>query len=287
VDARAREQATLELAQYETLLAEREQAESALVEARSVRAAAEQLVTRAFTDEARAEAARHAADARAAELACTQVLAQRIRAADELASRPHLARVLAERERRERDQAEASERAERDRVARLSSGLAAAKAARSQARLEEASNLLVALARDFPDHPEIRSSLDAVRWEMQHLRAAPAEKALNAVLRRPYRDDPRAAAACLAALDMHGLPEELGRRVFGVWSRLCLTLVRQEHMHDPRRHSPGTSRGVIFARRTPEGAYVVVSALGLVGWRIGDEVNDQRIIDASWPLTDR
>ena len=182
VDARAREQATLELAQYESLLAEREQAESALVEARSVRAAAEQLVTRAFTDDARAEAARHAAGARAAELACTQVLAQRIRAADELASRPHLARVLAERARREQEQAEACERAERDRVARLSSGLAAANEARKQGRPEHARDLLVALAREFPEDREIRSSLDAVRWEVQHLRAAPAEKALNAVL---------------------------------------------------------------------------------------------------------
>jgi hypothetical protein len=287
VDAQAREQATLEQAQYEALVAERQQAESALAEARTIRTAAEQLLARAFTEEARAEASRHATAARAAELACTQLLAERTRVAEELAVRPHLARVLADRERHEQEQAQASERFERDRVARLSSGLAAAKEARSRGRLEDARNLLVALARNFPDDTEIRSSLDAVRWQMQHLRAAPAENALNAVLRRPYRDDPRAAVDCLAALDMHGLPEQLARRVFGVWSRICLTLVRQKSMHDPRRHSSETSRGLIFARHTPETAYMVVSALGQSGWQVGDEIKDQRIIDASRPLTDR
>src|SRR5207302_9303995 len=106
-DARAREQATVELAQYETLAAERQEAERALAEARRVRATAELLVTEAFTEQARADAARHASVARAAELGCTQLLAERIRAADELAGRPHLARVLAERRERERERAQA------------------------------------------------------------------------------------------------------------------------------------------------------------------------------------
>src|SRR5712691_8518190 len=67
-DARAREQATIELAQYEALAAERREAERALGDARRVRATAELLVTEAFTEQARADAARHAAVARAAEL---------------------------------------------------------------------------------------------------------------------------------------------------------------------------------------------------------------------------
>jgi hypothetical protein len=65
-DARAREQATIDLAQYETLLAERQDAERTLAEARRLRAVA-------------------AAAALAAELSCTQVLTERSRAADELA----------------------------------------------------------------------------------------------------------------------------------------------------------------------------------------------------------
>src|SRR5437899_9395749 len=173
-DARAREQATIELAQYETLAAERQEAERALAEARRVRATAELLVSEAFTEQARADASRHAAVARAAEMMCTQLLAERIRAADELASRPHLARVLAERRQREREQAEAAQRAEAERAARLTDGIAVAKQAHREGRLDEARWLLAPLARDFPTNQEIQSVLDAVRWHAQHLRVAPA-----------------------------------------------------------------------------------------------------------------
>jgi hypothetical protein len=286
-DARAREQATIELAQYETLAAERHEAERALAEARSVRATAELLVTEAFTDQARADAARHAAVARAAELMCTQLLAERIRAADELARRPHLARVLGERRRREQEQAQAAQRAEDERTARLAKGIAAAKQAHHEGRLEDARALLAPLARDFPSNQEIQSVLDAVRWHAQHLRVAPAEEALRDVVRRPYRDDPEAAVGRLAALDMQGLPEDLARRIFGLWLNHCLKLVRQLGMHDPRRYSPATSRGMVFARRTVDGPYEVLSALGLPGWQIGEELTAQRIIDAARLLQDR
>src|SRR5262245_2662734 len=91
-----------------------------------------------------------------------------------------------------------------------------------------------------------QSVLDAVRWHAQHLRVAPAEEALRDVVRRPYRDDPQAAVGRLAALDMHDLPDQLARRVFGRWSSHRLKLVRQSGMHQPRRYSPAISRGVIF-----------------------------------------
>jgi hypothetical protein len=286
-DARARERATIELAQYETLAAEREQAERALAEARSVRATAEQLVREAFTSEARVEAARHAAAARATELLCTQLLAERVRAAEELAGRPHLARVLAERQRQEREQTEAAARVEQARVSRRSNTIEAAKQAQREGRLDEARTILVRLATDFPNDDQIQSGLDSVRWQIQHIRTAPAEEALGAIVRRPYRDDPQAAIDRLAAIDTHELPEDLARRVFGVWSKICLTLVRQSGLQDPRRHSPSRSRGLIFARRLTDGPYIAVSALGLSGWHAGDEVKDQRIIDGSRPLENR
>jgi len=286
-DARAREQATIELAQYETLAAERQEAERALAEARRVRSTAELLVTDAFTEQARGDAARHASVARAAELMCTQLLAERIRAADELASRPHLSRVLAERRQREREQAEAAQRAEAERAARLTDGIAAAKQAHREGRLDEARALLAPLARDFPTNQEIQSVLDAVRWHAQHLRVAPAEEALRDVVRRPYRDNPEAAVGRLAAVDMEGLPEDLARRVFGIWSNACFQLIRQSGMYEPRRYSPATSRGVVIARRTPDGPHEVVSSLGLSGWQVGEEVKAQRIVDASRPLQER
>ena len=170
---------------------------------------------------------------------------------------------------------------------RLANGIAAARQAHRDGRLEDARALLAPLARDFPTSQEIQSVLDAVRWQAQHMRTAPAEEALSAVMRRPYRDDPQAAVGLLVAVDMQGLPEDLARRVFGVWSRTCLTLVRQSGRHDPRRYSPATSRGMIFARRSPEGPFEVVSALGLSGWRVGEEITAQRIIDAARPLQDR
>jgi hypothetical protein len=286
-DARAREQATIELAQYETLTAERERAEHALAEARSVRATAELLVREAFTNEARVEAARHAAAARSTELLCTQLLAVRVRAAEELASRPHLARVLAERRRLEREQAEAAARSEDERLARYSNGLEGAKHAQREGRLDEAHAILVRLADDFPNDDKIQSGLDSVRWQLQHMRTAPAEDALSAIIRRKYREDPEAAVSLLAALDIHQLPEDLARRVFGVWSKICLTLVRQSGMYDPRRYSPTRSRGLIFASQCTDGPYIVVSALGLSGWKVGDDVKDKLIIDASRPLEDR
>ena len=46
----------------------------------------------------------------------------------------------------------------------------------------------------------------------------PAESALREVLRRPFRDDPEAATARLAGLIVDNLPEDLARRVFGLWS---------------------------------------------------------------------
>jgi hypothetical protein len=44
---------------------------------------------------------------------------------------------------------------------------------------------------------------------------------------------------------------------------------------------------VVMARRTPEGPYEVVSALGLPGWPVGEQVTAQRIIDAARPLQER
>ncbi len=283
-DASAREQATLQQAQYETLVAERHEAERALAEARRLRAAAERLAAGAFTDAARAQAAQHAALARAAELSCTQLLAERSRAADELASQPYLARALAERRRTAQEQTEAAERAQVERRARLVSGLAALHAALAADRLDEAQTLLEPLAREFPEDNEVRSKADVLRWRLRQRHVGPAEAALRDVLSRPYRDDPDAAVTRLAAVQMDGLPDDLARRVFGLWSNACVRLVRQRGWHDPHRYAPTTSRGVVFARPTPDGAFEVVSVLGLHDWRPGDVIKSQRIVEAARSL---
>src|SRR5919202_3898157 len=254
-DARAREQASLELARYETLAADRRETERPRAEARQVRTTAELLSSQAFTEEARAQAAQHAAVARAAELACAELLAERRRAADELASRPHLARVIADRRRREQEQAEAARRAEEERAARLEDGIAAARKALTAGRLDEARQLLAPLTRDFPSNDRVQSVLDIVRWQAQQLVVGPAQEALREARGRVLRDDPEWAMGRLAGIQMNGLPEDLARQVFGVWSNGCCYLVQQRGWHEPRRYSPATSRGVVLARRTAEGPY--------------------------------
>jgi hypothetical protein len=283
-DARAREQATVELAQYENLRAECQDAQRALAEASRLRALAERLAAEAFTDEGHAQAAQHAALARSTELTCTQLLAERTRTAEELASHPYLARALADRRRIEQEQADAARRTETDRTARLAAALAALSDALTADKLDEAQRQLEWLAREFPDHDDVRSKADVIRWRLRQRLVAPAEAALRDVVRRPYRDDPEATAAHLAELHIDGLPEDLARRVFGLWSNACARVVQQRGWHAPRRYAPATSRGVIFARPTPGEPFQVVSVLGLTDWRPGELVTAQHVVQAARQL---
>jgi hypothetical protein len=283
-DAHARDQAELDLARHEALLADKQEAERALTEVRRLRATAEQLAAEAFTDEARAQAAQHAAIARGAELNCTQLLADRASELEELAAHPHLARALAERRRRAEQQMEMARRVEAERDERLASGLAALHQALAADQLDDAQRLLEPLMREFSDNAEVRRRADALRWRLGQRLIAPAENALQAVVRRPYRDDPEAAVHLLADICMDNLPEDLGRRIFGLWSNACYRLVELRGWHDPKRHAPFTSRGMVIARPTPEGPDTIVSSLGMPEWRPDDLVTDVRVLRASRPL---
>jgi len=283
-DAHARDQAVLDLARYEALFVDKQEAERAFTEVRRLRTAAEQLAAEAFTDEARAQATQHAAIARAAELNCTRLLADRTRELEELAARPHLARALADRHRRAEQQAEAAQRAEAEHASRLDSGLAALHQALAADRLDEAQRLLEPLVREFPDDTEVRRRADALRWRLRQRLIAPAETALQEIVRRPFRDDPEAIMARLAGLSMENLPEDLARRVFGLWSNACYHVVQQRGWFDPKRHAPFTSRGMVHARPTSEGAATTVSSLGMPEWNPGDVVTDKWVLKASRPL---
>lgn len=68
------------------------------------------------------------------------------------------------------------------------------------------------------------------------------------------------------------MPDELARRLFGLWSHACAQLVKQRGWHEPQRYAPATSRGVVFARATLQAAYEVVSGLGLPEWRTGQPI---------------
>jgi hypothetical protein len=277
-DARAREQATVDLAQYEAILAERQEADHALTEARRLRELAEQLATEAFGDITRAQASHHLATARAAELRCTHVLAERTRLAQELASRPHVARALAERRRLADEQHEAAMSQEADRAARITQGLAEVEAAVRADQLERAQALVDSLIAEFPQDQQVRVKADVVRWRVRQRLVAPAEEALQAITRRPCRGNPEAIVTRLAAVSIDGLPEDLARRVFGLWSNACAQAVAQRGWHEPHRDAAATSRGIVFARPTPDAPYQVVSVLGVTDWKPGDVVDDERIL---------
>jgi len=286
-DARARELATVELARYEALAAERHDAERALAEARQVRVLAEHLVAQAFTDELRVRAAEHVGSARAAEVACSELLAERVRMAEELASRPHLARVLAQRDRHARDQAEREQQRDVERAQRLTIGLEQAREVLRQEQPEQALAILHPLSTEFPGDPELRRALDAATWQLRRRAVAPAEEALRDLRSRAYRQDAERALARLTSVGMDDVPEELARQLFGIWSDLCLKVVQQRGWHDALRYAPQTSRGVVLARQTAQGPYEVVSALGLPEWHVGQVVTSAGVLRSARPLQER
>ncbi|MDQ6674192.1 MAG: hypothetical protein M3069_26230, partial [Chloroflexota bacterium] len=59
---------------------------------------------------------------------------------------------------------------------------------------------------------------------------------------------------------------------FGLWSNACAQLVEQRGWYEPHRYAPATSRGVVFARPTPQERYEVLSALGSPDWQPGQTV---------------
>jgi hypothetical protein len=286
-DARAREQAALEMAQYEALVAERCEAEGALGEARRLRTTAEQLVGRTFTDELRARATQHAAAARAAELACAELLAERTRAADELASRPYLRRVLTERRQQAEAEAARTQQQADERERRLAEGLERASQALRLQDPEQAMAILRPLRTDHPDHPELRRLLGTAAWQEQQRVVVPAEAALRETRSRAGRDEPEWAMARLAGVPVVGLPDDLGRQLLAVWLDACFTVVQQRGWHEPRLYVPQRMSGVVLARETATSDYQVVSALGLPDWNVGDAVTSAVVLRAARPLEER
>lgn len=82
----------------------------------------------------------------------------------------------------------------------------------------------------------------------------------------------------LAALDVDGLPDPLSRQVFGEWARACARLCRERGLVEPLRYAPDPGRGAVIARESPDGSYVVVSALGMgPGWQVGSVVAERQV----------
>jgi hypothetical protein len=185
--------------------------------------------------------------------------------------RQDIQRLLDERHRQiEIDQESAAEaaRAEQRNVA-----LGQVRAAVHADQLEEARGLLAPLLEDEPEHPDVLAARRDIAQRTFVLHALAAEEALRTVRRRDLREDPSQAVAVLAALEVADLPDPLGRQVFGAWAAACWQLCEQRELVEPLRYAPDPGRGVVIARERPEGAYVVISALGMgPEWRPGMEL---------------
>jgi hypothetical protein len=167
-----------------------------------------------------------------------------------------------------------------ERANRLATSMAAVDQALIRDEIDEAQKLLDPLAREFPDNDDVRRKVDIVRWRLRNRQVAPAEATLRDISRKPYRDDPEATLKRLAEVHTNGLPEDLARRVFGLWSNACFRVVEQRRWHEPRRAAPITSRGAVWARPELGAPYEVVSSLDEPRWRPGETVPEEIAVKA-------
>jgi len=274
-DQEARTEALRDLERYEELVARQREAEGARTHAQQVRREAEVLSERAFADEARKEATRIVAIAVQAEIAATDASNYWQGEVERLASQLDLERLLAERRRREEtDKAKA---AEAERARRLAGALARARGALEAGRFEEAKGLLGPAANENPVNPEI-TTLTTIMAQRELAVKVDAVEATLWEARREYRRDPAAAVAQLEALDVDGLPESLACQVFGEWARACSRLCRERGIIEPLRYAPDPGPGVVITRESPDGAYTVLSALGMgPDWRAGMAVSERQV----------
>ncbi|HLG72588.1 MAG TPA: hypothetical protein VK009_19395 [Chloroflexota bacterium] len=258
-DEEARNQALSDLERYDGLMDQLHRAETALARARELLDRAQAIAEDAFREEAR-EAANHvvaiaqAGDQRAAEL----VLGIR-QQVDALAQDVDIERLLKLRQRmQEQEQAKA---AQSERAERLSVSLKRASAALDLGRVEEARALVGSFLSEDPLDACVASLLDRIAQAELEIKVEQAEDALWDA-RRSYHRDPAAALTRLEALDVEGLPQDLGGQLFGQWARTAARVCRQRELCEPLRYTPGLGRGAVLIRHE-SGAYQVVSALGM------------------------
>lgn len=274
-DRETRALALRELEQYDALVGRQHEAEAVCERARQVRNDAEALSNDAFAEEARAQAKQVANVAGQAEAAAQRSAEQWRQEAEQLARQLDLERLLAERRRQEEtDKAKA---AEAEKAQRLFGALAQVRETLEAGRLEEAKGLLGPLDKDYPGNPDVTSLLTIVSQRELTVKVNATEEALWSA-RRSLRRDPAAAVATLATIDVQGLPEPLARQVFGEWARACARLCHEREIAEPLRYAPDPGRGAVIARETPDGGYVVISAMGMgPEWETGKAVGDRQV----------
>jgi hypothetical protein len=274
-DQEAQTEALRDLERYDQLVTHQRETERARDQAQQIRHEAEALSDHAFADEARSEAARVVGIAIRAEVAATDAANYWQGEVERIAAQLDLERLLAERSRRE--ETEKAKAAAAEQARRLAGALARARAALAAGRFEEAKGLLGPVASEHSDNPEITTLKTIIAQRELSVKADAVEKTVWEA-RRVYRHDPTAAVTQLESLDTDGLPESLARQVFGEWARACSRLCRERGIAEPLRYAPDPGRGAVLARESPDGAYIVVSSLGMgPDWQAGSTVSERQV----------
>jgi hypothetical protein len=271
-DEEARNQALSDLERYDGLMDQLHRAETALTKARELLDRAQAVADEAFHEEAR-EAANHVVTiAQAGEQRAAELVMQTREQVDVLAQDVDIERLLKLRRRiEEQEQAKA---AQSERAERLSVSLKRASVALDLGRIEEARALLGAFADENPVDAQVASLVDRIAQAELEIKAEQAEDALWDA-RRAYHHDPAGALARLEALDVDGLPLDLGGQVFGQWARTAARVCRERDIREPLRYTPALGRGAVLVRHD-SGAYQVVSALGMgPRWSAGAVVGER------------
>jgi hypothetical protein len=264
-----------EYERYEALVATLRGAEGDHQHAVAMRERAETILGDAWTDELRAKAAWAVEQLRREEASRAEQVGTCRAALESVSAGLDLERLRAERERQERSTREKAASAER--AKRLSSALAAARAALVAGSFQEAKTLAGAVASENPDNAEAASLIQIIERRWLAVKVADAEDALRES-RRLLRRQPDAAIDLLTALDVAGLPDDLGGQIFGAWAQACARLCRDRDLVDPLRYAPARGRGAVLVHDEAADGYRVISALGMgAEWRPDTVVAGERV----------
>ena len=280
----ARDVAATDLGLYEGMLASRRQFEASLGEAQRLRVQAEQVLERAFGQQARATAEPLVAEARQVEQAFAQLAESWQRQADAfLDEHPDVQALLAE-QRREQEAARRQEAA-LARARRLQALVADADEALAQGVVGQARQSLQVLQREFPEEgAHIERLRQGIEQQVRAEKDAAARAALNASAEAQARGDLEGAVRALEEVDVRGLSADVSEDVFGKWSDACSRLAQAAELADVR-FSPVKGRGLILYRdpQYPSGL-VVLSALGMGSlYAFGKVVSDPFILERARP----
>ncbi len=267
-----RVRALRDLERYDAAANQQCEAEDICRRACETRLRAEQFAARSLTDEDQTAATGVVETATRVERGAERLAIEHRQERERLASDPCLARAL---EQRARQLAEEQARAaETEHARRLTSALAEARTALEAGQIEQATEFLGPLVKEYPNNPDVASLEKMIARYRRNVKASTAEDELWEA-RRVARRDPATAVSRLERVDLEGLPESLARQIFGEWARACARLCRARGLTGALRYAPNPGRGAVIAPNGPSGTYVVVSSLGMgPTWAPGGAVDD-------------